>query len=493
MRKGGTAENAARERGESKLPAYRKGMGLKYKIALVTSVVIILIMGIVTAVTIHREVAAKKSDADLRIAGIVSLIKLTMDAMPEENFKRWVNSLYSVKYETKSYNLDLVYIVIENADGGVIVSSANPKARIESSRLEGSNPGVLRNPAVLKDLKVKGLKKVEASVTEKGTGKVKSSIYMGYYLKNLQKGIWEMAARSLAVTLLLIIVGLFFSFYFANRLTRPVNALVTGMEAVAGGNFKRRVPITTSDELGFLANSFNRMTEGLKEREFIKDTFKRYVTREIADQLLSQKNKIVLTGEKRVITVLFADIKGFTPLAEKTPPVELVSTLNDYFSVMIDIIFKYEGVLDKFIGDSIMAFWNAPLDQVRPPLKAVMAALEMQSALVGLNRRRERQGKYPLFMGIGINTGEAVAGIIGSEKKMEYTVIGDTVNVAQRLESITGKGQVLISESTYNKVKDRLVAKELGLQALKGLKRDIKIYNVLGIKKGEEEKDDHKT
>ncbi|GEM_PF-571012 len=472
----------------SKSPAYRKGIGLKYKMALTMSLVIVVVMGLVTAITVKREVAAKKRDADLRIAGIATMIKLTMDTMPRENFIRWVKSLYSVKYETKSYNLDLIYIVIEDSDGENIVSSVNPKAG-----LEGSGSEDYENLAELKEIEVKGLKKVETFIKDKSTGNVKTSIYMGYYLKNLQKGIWEMVGKSLAVTLFLIVTAVIFSFYFSNRLTRPIESLVSGMELVSGGDFTKRVPVTTTDEIGYLANSFNRMTEGLKEREFIKDTFKRYVTREIADQLLSQKNKIVLTGEKRVVTVLFADIKGFTTIAEKTPPVELVSTLNDYFSVMIDIIFKYEGVLDKFIGDAIMAFWNAPLKQEQPSLRAVMTALEMQSALVQLNERRKRQGKYPLHMGIGINTGEAVAGIIGSEKKMEYTVIGDTVNVAQRLESITEKGQILVSESTYMKARGRLVAKELEPQALKGLKRDIKIFNVLGVKKGEGEKHDKKT
>ncbi len=464
---------------------YKRGMALKYKMALVMTLIIVIVMGIMTTITINREVATKKNDADLRIAGIATMIKLTMDTMPRENFVRWINSLYSVKYETKSYNLDLVYIIIEDEEGKYSVSTINPKAS-----LRGSDSDIEVDPAEMVNLNIEGLKKVEVSITDRDTMEIKSSIYLGYYLKNLQRGIWEMVGKSLAVTLLLIILTIAVSFFFSNRLTRPIISLVSGMEKVADGNFTTRVSVTTTDEIGFLADSFNKMTEGLKEREFIRDTFKRYVTREIADQLLSQKNKIVLTGEKRIVTVLFADIRGFTPMAEKTPPVELVSTLNDYFSVMIDVIFKYEGVLDKFIGDAIMAFWNAPLDQEQPPLRAVMTALEMQSGLVALNARRERQGKHPLSIGIGINTGEAVAGIIGSEKKMEYTVIGDTVNVAQRIESITEKGQVLISESTYLKTKNRLVAQELPPQTLKGLKRNIKIFAVLGVKKSEGEKNE---
>ena len=149
---------------------------------------------------------------------------------------------------------------------------------------------------------------------------------------------------------------------------------------------------------------------------------------------------------------------------------------------MIDIIFKYEGVLDKFIGDAIMAFWNAPLDQKNPALRAVLAAYEMQRALVAVNKRRQSEKKPPINMGAGINTGEAVAGTIGSEKKMEYTVIGDTVNVAQRLESVTLPGQILISESTYRKTGGRIIVRELPPKALKGILRQVRIFDVIDVK-----------
>lgn len=455
----------------------KMGLSLKYKIALLSSAVIVLVMIVITTISISREVASKKADADLRIANTAAMIKLSIDLMPPNKLNDWVNSLYSVRFETKNYNLDLVYILIEDGRGEYIVSSMNPRARVEDSPFDEINPIDIR------DLKTKGLRKVKVEVADEGAGNVKSSIYLGYYLKNLNRYILGMVIQALAVTSILIVISVALSFYFANWLTRPVKELVSGMEAVADGDFKKKIEVKTTDEIGYLTNSFNKMAEGLNEREFIKDTFKRYVTREIAEKILSQKEDIVLSGERRDVTVLFADIKGFTPMAESTPPVELVSTLNDYFSVMIDVIFKYEGVLDKFIGDAIMAFWNAPLDQDHPGLRAVAAALDMQKALLDFNKRRERVGKPPIYMGIGINTGEAVAGTIGSEKKMEYTVIGDTVNVAQRLESITKKGQVLISESTYRMTTGRLVTTELPPQTLKGLLRPIKIFEVVEIKK----------
>jgi len=454
------------------------GLSLTYKIALLASILVAISMALATIITVRREVSQKKNDADVRMANTAAMIKLAMDSMPVKALDGWVQSLYSVRFDTKEYNLDLVYVIIADEEGNFIVSTGNPRVRIEG---EG---GAVTAPQELLDRDAHGLRKVEVEITDKDTGIVTSTIYLGYYLLNLYKSIFlNTVLKAVLITIVLIAAAVVCSYLMANRLTDPIHDLVVGMESVADGDFSRKVSVATGDEIGFLADTFNSMADGLREREFIKDTFKRYVTREVAEKILSQKEDIVLTGEKREVTVLFSDIRGFARMAEETPPVELVSTLNDYFSAMIDIIFKYEGVLDKFIGDAIMAFWNAPLDQKNPALRSVLAAYEMQRALVSINKRRQAEKKSPINMGVGINTGEAVAGTIGSEKKMEYTVIGDTVNVAQRLESVTLPGQILISESTYRKTGGRIVARELPPKALKGILRQVRIFDVVDIKK----------
>ncbi|MBN1882741.1 MAG: adenylate/guanylate cyclase domain-containing protein [Deltaproteobacteria bacterium] len=459
--------------GQKKTP----GLSLTYKIALLASILVTISMVLATAITVRREINQKKDDADLRMANTAAMIKLAMDSMPVKALDGWVRSLYTVRFDTKEYNLDLVYVIIADDEGRFIVSTGNPRVHIEG---EG---GDVTAPQELLDRDVHGLRKVEVEITDKETGTVTSTIYLGYYLLNLYKSILlNTVLKAVLITLVLIAAAVACSYLLAKRLTDPIHDLVLGMESVADGDFSRKVAVITGDEIGFLADTFNGMADGLKEREFIKDTFKRYVTREVAEKILSQKDDIILTGEKREVTVLFSDIRGFARMAEETPPVELVSTLNDYFSVMIDIIFKYEGVLDKFIGDAVMAFWNAPLDQKNPALRAVLAAYEMQRALVAVNRRRKAENKPPINMGVGINTGEAVAGTVGSEKKMEYTVIGDTVNVAQRLESVTLPGQILISESTYRKTGGRITARELPPQALKGILRQVRIFDVIDIK-----------
>ncbi|MDP7422858.1 MAG: adenylate/guanylate cyclase domain-containing protein, partial [bacterium] len=224
----------------------------------------------------------------------------------------------------------------------------------------------------------------------------------------------------------------------------------------------------------------NYMVDGLRERDRIKDTFQRYVTRQVADEILSGREQVHLSGEKREVTILFSDIRGFTSMSETLRPEQVVSLLNEYLSLMIDVIFKYEGTLDKFIGDGIMALFGAPIVHDNDPERAVRTALEMQRKMSELNNRRTSRREQAIYIGIGINTGEVVAGNIGSSKRMEYTVIGDHVNVAARIESQTTGGQVLISENTYHKIRDKFSIRELPPTRVKGKEIPIKMYEVLG-------------
>jgi class 3 adenylate cyclase len=260
--------------------------------------------------------------------------------------------------------------------------------------------------------------------------------------------------------------------------TRPVKELAAGLARVQEGDFDYRLEERRRDELGRLAHDFNLMTEGLRDREFVKNTFKRYVTKQVAEKILSQKDAISLEGENREVTVLFSDLEGFTAFSERHEPHEVVALLNEYLAIMIDIIFMYEGALDKFLGDGVMAYWNAPLDQDHAPLKAALAAAEMQHAIAEFNKKRVAEGKEPVYAGIGITTGEVVAGNIGSEKKMEYTVIGDKVNLAQRIEGQTDRGQILMDNTTYVQIKDYCFATPLPPSRVKGKKDPVQIYVV---------------
>jgi adenylate cyclase len=196
--------------------------------------------------------------------------------------------------------------------------------------------------------------------------------------------------------------------------------------------------------------------------------------------VVSGKLKVEKGGDERVATTLFADIRGFTSMCETMEASEVLCFLNEFFEMMVEIAFSYEGTVDKFVGDMIMVIWGAPVTHDDDPRRAVQAALDMQAAL----DRYNACCKHPFRIGIGINTDKLVAGYIGSTRTMSYSVIGDAVNTAARLCSAAGPGQVLISENTYRQIRQHFDVVELDPIKLKGKSKPLKVYSVLGVKRG---------
>ena len=221
----------------------------------------------------------------------------------------------------------------------------------------------------------------------------------------------------------------------------------------------------------------------LQHEAVTRERFQRLLSPAIAEQVLSGRVEVKKGGELRQTTVLFSDIRGFTSMSENMPAQEVVDMLNDYFELMVEIIFENEGTLDKFVGDEIMALFGSPVAHPDDPVRAVRVAMKMLHMLEeDFNAERRKQGRPELQIGIGINTGEVVAGYLGSSKALEYTVIGDTVNTGARLCSHAKAGQCLISEHTYAAVQDYFDCVELPPANVKGKARALKIYNVIGAK-----------
>lgn len=217
-----------------------------------------------------------------------------------------------------------------------------------------------------------------------------------------------------------------------------------------------------------------------KEKRKIKQMFGKYVSKEVLNELLKNPKSIALGGEEREITVLFSDIRGFTKLSEKTTPQELVEILNKYFTAMTGAITRNRGVVDKFIGDAIMAFWGAPLSEEKQADLAVLAAQEMLAELKKFNTELIKSGKESVDIGVGIYTGKAIVGNIGSEERFDYTAIGDTVNVASRLEGLNKEygTHIIIGETTKNKLTSPANLKSLGKVSVKGRNEQISIYSI---------------
>ncbi len=237
-------------------------------------------------------------------------------------------------------------------------------------------------------------------------------------------------------------------------------------------------PLITGVLTLFTMIAYRILTEE-KEKKAIQNMFSNYVSKSVVDELLKHPEKLELGGEDKEITVLFSDIRGFTTLSEKLKPQELVAHLNEYLSAMTDIIFKYEGTLDKYVGDEIMAFWNAPIEQPNHAELACLTALEMMEKLRELNEKWPEDRR--LNIGIGINTGIMTVGNMGSKSRMDYTLMGDNVNLGARLEG-TNKiygTNIIISEYTYDKIKDKFLCRELDNIRVKGKKKPVKIYEVI--------------
>jgi len=230
--------------------------------------------------------------------------------------------------------------------------------------------------------------------------------------------------------------------------------------------------------------AYRFFTEERRARD-IRKMFSSYVSKRIVDELIRDPSKAKLGGDRKEISVLFSDIRGFTSFSEKHRPEEVVTQLNEYLGAMTNVVFDYDGTLDKFVGDAVMAFWGAPLDQPDHADRACKCALSMIEKLQELQKKWESEGKYVIDIGVGINTGDMIVGNMGAEgKKMDFTVIGDNVNLGARLESLTRKynNHIIISEYTYAKVKDIVKVNELGSVTVKGKEQPVVIYDLVGVK-----------
>lgn len=295
--------------------------------------------------------------------------------------------------------------------------------------------------------------------------------------ENVKREAIKMAGYMISGALILI-------FLFSVTLTSPIEKLAGLIQHVARGDFniKAKHLVKSHDEVGDLAAAFDNMTEGLKERDKVKNLFSKFHGSSVAEDLL--KNDIGVGGQNKQVTVFFSDIRGFTSFSEQRTPEEVVQMLNEYFEVMVSIINRNHGVVDKFIGDAIMAVWGAPHSNGRDTQNAVNACLEMRKALLELNKKREAKGQPPLMIGMGLHAGPAISGTIGSSERMEYTVIGDTVNMTSRIESSTKAfgTDLLISESVYDKVQDEFAGEVAGTAEVKGKAEPIKLFKVIGFR-----------
>jgi adenylate cyclase len=302
------------------------------------------------------------------------------------------------------------------------------------------------------------------------------------------KAALDVMRRNLYLTGVVLLFSILAVWFFARSMSRPVLRLVEASSLIEGGKFELDMKSETQDELGLLTDSFVQMGKGLAERERVKETFGKFVNKHVAEQAL--KGEFSLGGTRKTATIFFADIRSFTAISEKLSPEAVVEFLNDYMTRMVDCIDKTGGVVDKFIGDAIMGVWGAPVSAGSPKddaLAALRAMIMMRYALLDFNKGRGGEDKPLIHNGCGLNTGPCIAGQIGSMQRMEYTVIGDAVNLASRIEALNKPfgTDVLMSEYTYELVKDEVIAEAMPAIKVKGKAEPLTIYAVVKFKGAE--------
>jgi len=282
------------------------------------------------------------------------------------------------------------------------------------------------------------------------------------------------------VGILVLVIAVFLGISISRGLSAPVRQLVNATQRVARGDYDFHIAVTTKDEFSSLADSFNRMTHGLLLKEQYRGILDKVVSPEIAAEMI--KGNISLGGENRVVTVLFADIRGFTSITEDMEPQEVITMLNQYMERAAAAVESEGGVVDKYVGDQVMAIFGAPISQADDPLRAVRAALKIKENIIQLNNNRRAKNEPEIKIGIGINTGLAVAGNMGSVKRLNYTVLGESVNIASRLCSQAGPSEILISADTYHQVAEDVEAHPFKPRSIKGLSKAIKVFKVEKLK-----------
>lgn len=441
---------------------------LRFKLALLTSVLLVAGLGTVATLLYSRYVDALEAEAIKRgrsiarnLANNAPIALLEQDDLVIENL---------LENTTKEPEVAAAFLLDRS---GAVLASSPPDAERPLGRMtHGTRPLLSR---------IDGDRLIVASLMSFG------GRYLGeaQVVLDLQGVVGVVVDRSRQDLYLasggLLGLGILIAIATSGVITRPLRRLRLAVNALARGDTAARVAVTTRDEVADLARAFNEMSASLSEKRRVETAFRRYVSDHVLQQVIDQPETLSLAGERRDITVLFIDIREFTPLASSIEPEPLVAFLNEAFELISDRLLQHGATVDKYIGDAVLAYFGAPIESTDNAERAVAAAIAVQRSVEDRNKSREAAARpfYPLNVGIGIQTGPVVVGDIGSEFKTNYTIIGDPVNVANRLQKLALGGQILITGEVAKEIGDRVRLDFLGRRALEGRDEPVRVYQVL--------------
>jgi class 3 adenylate cyclase len=459
---------------------------LSSKIALFTAGLLVLAVLALSYFTVLEPWQAKlaaQSSAARRLVDTVapSIVQVSADGT------RWNASGVSALVLSSGHSgssINAVYALISDAKGKLIEDASTVNQDLlrqiapQMASLYTRDRG--RALQILAGGGLSGLRRVRVRLAERESKAALGHLELGLSTVAIDAEAREGILRELSVLGCTLLLGVLAAIAIGGRIGRPLAALAAAMARVEQGDLATEARATSAR--GELSRAFNRMIGGLRERERLRGTLGRYVSGPVAERILSEVDDLSLKGELRRITVLFLDVRGFTTMSERLQPPEVLDLLNEYFHIVVDKVQKHRGTVNKFIGDAAMCIWGAPRPLDTPEEAAVLCALEIQQAAMALSERRREAGLVAVGLGMGINAGEAVAGNLGAAQRLEYTVIGDAVNLAQRLESQARAGEILVSQSVHDRVAARvdLVAREP--VKLKGKAQPVQFWEVIALK-----------
>jgi adenylate cyclase len=304
-------------------------------------------------------------------------------------------------------------------------------------------------------------------------------VHVGISIDFIEDVIWQETKKILSMTFIILSLGLLIAVSMGIHFSKPISKLVEATHEISRGNFKHKVHFRRKDEFGNLAKAFNHMSDELWIKSLMKESFGKYVGQEILELILKSPEMNWLDGQKNEATIIFADIRGFTSYSEQTEPDKVIKELNEFFEIATNIIIRHNGYVDKFIGDAVLGVFGVPVYHSDHEASAVSACMEMQSTFKEIASKEGN--KLMSSVGISINAGLVVSGNIGSQAKMEYTVIGDAVNLASRINGFAQAGEVIIGETIFEKLGEKLDTIALPPAVIKGKSELVRTYKVLGF------------
>lgn len=313
-------------------------------------------------------------------------------------------------------------------------------------------------------------------------------VLISYSMTSIRQSIHAVVRSIITVTLVLIVIGIIVSYILGKRLTRPIQHLLDASRAIDEGQYDLQIQGHRNDEIGYLMNSLNNMAQGMIEKKQVEAAFERHVSPNIAKEILNNLDEVKLGGTHVFSTVMFVDIVGFTSTSETLTPQAVAELLNEFYSYITHSVHLFKGTIDKYIGDCAMIVFGVPDPDEDHVYHAIAYAVFIQRMAERINNIRISKGKLPVHYRIGINCGEMLAGNMGSSTRMQYTVVGDSVNLASRLASIANTDQIMITEETYMipNVKRRIIAQQYQSLHVRGKAKHVSTYLVHDVRESEQ-------